>query len=42
MGEMDTKFWLENLMGTDHSEDLSEYGKIILETILGKQREGVE
>jgi hypothetical protein len=30
-------FWLENLNGRDHSEDLGIDGKIILEWILGKQ-----
>jgi hypothetical protein len=29
-------FWLENLKGRDHSEDLGVDGKIILEWILGK------
>jgi hypothetical protein len=29
-------FWLENLKGIDHSEDLGIDGKIILEWILGK------
>jgi hypothetical protein len=33
---MGTKFWLENLEGRDHSEDLGVGGKIILEWILGK------
>jgi hypothetical protein len=38
MGDMvmHTKFWLENLKGKDHSEDLGIEGKIILEWILGK------
>jgi len=29
------KFWLENLVGRDHLEDLGVDGKIILEWILG-------
>jgi hypothetical protein len=29
-------FWLENLKGRDHSEDLAIGGRIILEWILGK------
>jgi len=29
-----TKFWSENLNGSDHSEDLAVDGKIILEWIL--------
>jgi hypothetical protein len=33
---MYTVFWLENLKGRDHSEDLSVDGKIILERILGR------
>jgi hypothetical protein len=33
---MDTKFWSENLKGKDHSEDLGEDRKIILEWLLGK------
>jgi hypothetical protein len=37
MGEMrNTIFWLENLMGRDHSEDLGVERKIILDRILGK------
>jgi hypothetical protein len=41
MGEikMNTILWLENIKGTDHSEDLSIEGNIILECILGKQEE---
>jgi hypothetical protein len=34
---MHTIYWLENLKGRDHSEDLGIDGKIILEWILGKQ-----
>jgi hypothetical protein len=30
-------FWLENLKGREHPEDLSVGGTIILECILGKQ-----
>jgi len=33
---MCTKFWLENLKGRDHSEDICMVGKIILEWILEK------
>jgi len=33
---MHTKFWSNNLNGTDHSEDLGEDGSIILRWILGK------
>jgi hypothetical protein len=33
---MHTVFWMENLKGRDHLEDLSIDGKIILEFILGK------
>jgi hypothetical protein len=33
---MHTKFWLEDLKGTDHSEVLGVDGKIISEWILGK------
>jgi hypothetical protein len=33
---MHTKFLLENLKGTDHSEDLGINGRIISECILGK------
>jgi hypothetical protein len=40
--EMHTRFWLENLKGRDHSEDLGIDGKIILEWILGKWGEGVD
>jgi hypothetical protein len=39
MGEMRSViqfFWLENLKGRDHLEDLSIDGRIILERILGK------
>jgi hypothetical protein len=35
MGEMHTKFWLTNLEGRDHVEDLGIAGRIILEWILG-------
>jgi len=31
------KFWLENLKGRDHAEDLGRDGKISLEWILRKQ-----
>jgi hypothetical protein len=34
---MHTRFWSENLMEKDHSEDLCVDGRIILECILGKQ-----
>jgi hypothetical protein len=34
--KMHRKFWLENLKGRDHSEDLDIDGLIILEWILGK------
>jgi len=27
MGEIDTKYWLENMKGKDHSEDLDVDGK---------------
>jgi hypothetical protein len=38
MGEIrNTIFWLENLKGRDHLEDLSINGKIKLEWILEKQ-----
>jgi hypothetical protein len=30
-------FWLENLRGREHSEDIGVDGKIILEWMLGKQ-----
>jgi hypothetical protein len=33
---MQTTFWLENLQGRDHSEDLGVDGKIILKWNLGK------
>jgi hypothetical protein len=33
---MHTKFWLENLNGRDHLEDLGAHRKIISEWILGK------
>jgi len=43
IGEINTKFWSENLKGRDHSEDLAVDGRIILECISGKQGgEGVE
>jgi hypothetical protein len=32
---MNTKFWLGNLNGSDHSEGVGVYGKIILECLLG-------
>jgi hypothetical protein len=38
---MHTVFWLENLKGRDHSEDLGVDGRIILEWILGKYGEKV-
>jgi hypothetical protein len=31
-----TIFWLENLKGRDHTEDLGVDGRIILERVLGK------
>jgi hypothetical protein len=34
---MHTVFWLENLKGRDHSEDIEVDGRIILEWILGKK-----
>jgi hypothetical protein len=34
---MNTLFWLENLNERDNSEDMGIEGKIILESILGKQ-----
>jgi len=33
---MHAVFWLENLMGRDHSEDLDIDGRIMLHGILGK------
>jgi hypothetical protein len=36
MGEMHTKFWLENLKGIDHLEDIGVGGSIVLEWILGR------
>jgi hypothetical protein len=36
-GEMHTKFWLENLKGRDHSEDLATDGRIILTMISDTQ-----
>jgi hypothetical protein len=33
---MHTKFWLENLKGMDHAEDIGVDGKITLERILEK------
>jgi len=33
---MHIKFWLKNVKGGDHSEDLGIDGKIILHWILGK------
>jgi hypothetical protein len=33
---MHTLFWLENLRGRDHLEDLAINGKIILDRMLGK------
>jgi hypothetical protein len=40
MGEMrNTVFWLGNLNGRDHKEDLGVDGKVILECIFGKQGE---
>jgi hypothetical protein len=35
--EVHTKFWSENLKGTDNPYDLGVEGRIILEWILGKQ-----
>jgi hypothetical protein len=34
---MHTIFWLENVKGRDHSEDIGVDGRIILEWTLGKQ-----
>jgi len=34
--EMHTKFWSENMMGRDHSEDLGVDRRIILEFVLEK------
>jgi hypothetical protein len=39
MGEMRTIFWLVNLKGRNHLEDLSVDGKIILEWIVGNRVE---
>jgi hypothetical protein len=36
---MRTKFWLGNLKGRDHSEELGVGGEIILKWILGKYSE---
>jgi hypothetical protein len=36
MGEMYTKFWLENLKTSDHWEDRGIDGMIILKCVLGK------
>jgi hypothetical protein len=36
MRKIQTIFWLENLKGRDHSEDLGTDGKIIVECISGK------
>jgi hypothetical protein len=33
---MHTIFWLENVKGRDHSEDLCVYWRILLEWILGE------
>jgi hypothetical protein len=33
---MHTEFWLKNLKGRDHTEDLGMDGRIILEWTLGK------
>jgi hypothetical protein len=38
---MHTKFWLGNLKGTEHSEDIGVDGRIILEWILRKYGEKV-
>jgi hypothetical protein len=38
---MRTKFWLESLNGTDHSEDLGIHVRKILKWILGKKGLGV-
>jgi hypothetical protein len=37
-----TKVWMENAKGRDHTEDLGVDGKIILEWMLGKQWVGVD
>jgi hypothetical protein len=34
--DVHTIFWLENLKGNDHSQDLGVDGKMIFEKILGK------
>jgi hypothetical protein len=34
---MCTKFWLENLKGSDHVKDLGVDGKVILEWILNEK-----
>jgi hypothetical protein len=39
--EINTIFWLENMKGRDHSEDLCVDGKITLKWILGKLCEKV-
>jgi hypothetical protein len=39
---MHTVFWLENLKGRDHTEDLSVDGRIILKRILQKRWENVD
>jgi hypothetical protein len=36
MRGMHTEFWLGNFMGRDHSEEVGEDGKIILECNLGR------
>jgi len=35
---MHTKFWLENLKGRNHPEELGIDGKIILDYILGSEK----
>jgi len=37
LGEVYTRFWLENLKGRDHLEDLGVDGRIILGWILRKK-----
>jgi hypothetical protein len=36
---MRTKYWLENLKGKDHSEDVGVEGRVMLECIIGKYGE---
>jgi hypothetical protein len=40
-GRNNTVFWLENVEGGDHSEDLGVDGKILLEWILHRNRVGM-